>query len=524
MSIPHDGCRKTPRAMAGPSLTSIGYKSMLGAGTDDTTSFHPGFDFCGKERADRPDCLFYLHKSSTKHREEPTEYLVWNGRVLLDYRDEAIRAFELPLTISSRIGQEEARLEAMLRYDARVEWKDILARILPQGETSSSAFKFRNQLNMRLVRFRLQARLLSHHSRFKNEAMETYLLTTMTAEMVAKNTTRGLADMDPYSDEKAFVELLNRKLRKKDLLEEGWRRRQETKLTSAEAWAQRRIEWEAKNPIPAPSYHGKAECTSIESIVAFKLASMSHYRQDGGLVWMAGYLLQNAAPQYYFNTQGMREFFGGRASPRRRAIEDAKDPYGLLGSPVSTEAQICLADFLLEPARMQYQRWTLVRKGMHKPIFITDPNESYWGQLEALQSGFEKDWAELGRTGKPPVLHGLMKLDYDSMTWNSDQIPILNLVLQSIDSCTKTFAAWQRQQAQKQRAELRQRRLDFEDDETDGEGSEGDKELENVRTEEREGGEDDVAMDKDGRAEVLEEDETEGSDGREDETEEGEEF
>ena len=485
---------------------------MLGAGTDDTTSFHPVFDFCGKERADRPDCLFYLHKPSTEHREEPTEYLLWDGRVVLDYRDEAIRAFELRLTISSRIGEEEARLEAMLRYDARVEWKDILARILRRGATSSSASKFQNQLNMRLVRFRLQARLLSYRSKSRSEAMETYLLTAMTAEMVAKNTTRGLVDMDPYSDETAFVELLNMKPRKKHLLVEDWRRRQETKLIRAEAWAQCLIEWEAQNPTPAPSYHGKAECTSIESIVAFKLASMSQYRQDGGLVWMGSYLLPNAAPQYYFNTQGMRELFGGGAAPRRRVIEDAKDPYRLLGSRPSTEAQMCLADFLLEPARMQYQMATLVGHGIYKPIFVTDSDESYWEQLHALQSGFEKDWAELGRTGKPPVLHGLMKLDYDSMTWNSDQIPILKLVEHSIDSCTKTFAAWQRQQAEKLRAELRQRRLDFEDDETDGEGSEGsegDKESENVRTEEGEGGEDDVAMGEDGRAEVEEEDETE---------------
>ena len=83
-----------------PLLTSIGYKSMLGAGTEDTTSFDPRFDFCGKERADRPECLFYLYKPSTMNRGEPTEYLVWKGRILLDYKDEEIRAFESPLTIS----------------------------------------------------------------------------------------------------------------------------------------------------------------------------------------------------------------------------------------------------------------------------------------------------------------------------------------------------------------------------------------------------------------------------------------
>ena len=425
---------------------------MLGAGTDDKTSFHTCFDFCGKDRADRPECLFYFHKPSTTHREEPTKYLVWNGRVVLDYEDKAIRAFELPLTISSEIGQEEARLEAMLRYDGRVKWTDILARILRPGATSISASSFPKQLSMRLVKFRLQARLLSYGTKSSREAMETYLLTTMTAEMVAKNTTRGLLDMDPSSDERAFIELLNMGTRRKDLSNKTWRRVPETMLTRADAWAQAQIAWEARNPAPAPSYY---ECTTIQSIVAFKLASMSQNRQDGGLFYTAGFQLPNAAPQYEFKTQGMRDFFGDLPSPRHR---DANDPYGLLGSRGSTEAHFCLADFLLEPARMQYQ-WFLTANGMHKTIVETNPHESYWEQLQALQNGFERDWVELRRTEKPAILYGLLKLDHDSMTWNSDHVPILNLVRQSIDYCSKTLAAWQRQQAQKQRAALRQRQL-----------------------------------------------------------------
>lgn len=135
----------------------------------------------------------------------------------MDYKDQAIRAFELRLTISSKIGWEEARLEAMLRYDARAEWTDILARIVRRGATSTSASKLQNQLNMRLVRFRLLARLLSRGPKSSSEALEVYLLTTMTAEMVAKNTTRGLVDIDPSSDEKVFIELLSMRPRRRNL-------------------------------------------------------------------------------------------------------------------------------------------------------------------------------------------------------------------------------------------------------------------------------------------------------------------
>ena len=297
----------------------------------------------------------------------------------------------------------------------------------------------------------------------------------------------------------------------------------ETRLNRADIWAQALIAWEAANPTPAPSYYGKAECTAIQSIVAFKLASMSQHRRDGGFFYRPGSLLHNAAPRYDFKAQGMRDFFGGPKLPRQRSNENTNDPYELLGSRGSTEAQLCLVSFLLEPARLQYWMATFTENGMHRPIFMTNPNESYWEQLYALQSEFERDWVELGRTGKPPILYGLLKLNYDSMTWNSDQVPILNLVRHSIDCCTRTFVRRQRQQTQKLRAELRQRQrqLDFEDDKTDGEGNEEDEESDSAMMEESDGGEDDVVVGEGGGEEVVGEDETEEEE--EDEMKEGEE-
>ena len=180
--------------------------------------------------------------------------------------------------------------------------------------------------------------------------------------------------------------------------------------------------WEVKNPTPAPSYYGQSKCTTIQSIVAFKLASMSQHGRDEGLVYEAGFSFKSAIPKYEFETQGMWEFFEGRTSFDRRAVQDVNDPHGLLGSRVSTEAQLYLTDFLLEPARMQYRMGTLADNGMHKPILTTNPDESYWEQLRALQSGFQRDWAELGRTGNLLILHDLLKLDYTTTTLKSTNI------------------------------------------------------------------------------------------------------
>ena len=163
--------------------------------------------------------------------------------------------------------------------------------------------------------------------------------------------------------------------------------------------------------------HNQAGSTTQrqQNMVAFRLASMSQHRRDEGLVYEAGFLLESATSHYDFKTEGMMEFFGGRKSLARRAIQDTNDPHGLLGSRINTEAQLYLTDFLLEPARMQYRMETLVNDGMHKSIFKTNPGESYWDQLEALQIAFQRDWAEMGRTGHPLLLYGLLKLDYNTM-------------------------------------------------------------------------------------------------------------
>ena len=56
------------------------------------------------------------------------------GRVVLDYKREPIGAFDLPLTVSSKTGKEEARLEAMLRLNPGADWNEIVARILRRGD------------------------------------------------------------------------------------------------------------------------------------------------------------------------------------------------------------------------------------------------------------------------------------------------------------------------------------------------------------------------------------------------------
>lgn len=406
----------------------------------------------------------------------------------------------------------------MIRSDDRIKFSDIMARILRRGVLSNRVKTYRNSLNMCLVRFRIQARLLSFDVR-GNNTLKNYLLSTMTPEMVAKNTTRGLADLVEGSDEKAFIELLNKGSKKvnskqssrKGKNEEKRRRDLKAQLTRAEAWAQALTAWEAQIPIPAPSIHGDLDCTAIESIVAFKLASMRQYRRDGRLAFEGAFMLDNTAPNYPFEIPGMKEFFGGQMKSGGDGLADPNDPYGLLGSPTVTEAQPCLVDFLLEPARMQYRMLTLVDdgSGVYRPIFITNPQESYWRQLEALQSAFEETFRDIHaeHAGDPPELFGLLRLDQYNMVWNGIQVPYLTLIGQSLERCRTTLARWQRQQREKYRANLCRLQRKLEDDETDDGGLDEDEGQDTEMVEEREDGKDDVEME--GEVQDVGEDELE---------------
>ena len=512
------------------SLTKIGYKSKLGAGTDDKTSYHPLFDFCGKERADRPDSLFCLKKPSTT-QEEPTNYLMWNGRVVLDYRGKPIRDLILPLTISSKIGEEEARLAAMLRSDTSIGWGDIFARIFRRDDTLEKVQVVRNKLNMRLVRFHVTARLISWNPRTGSEALKAYLLSIMTAEMIAKNTTKGLSDCFERGGEREFIDLLNYGIRKeqnqaqgnenskqkkpktqqkpktKEDLEKEWVKEEKriekakSQLRKADEWAQYLSDWEAQNPIPAPSIYGEMECYAIESIVAFKLASLNQYRCDGSMAFEGWSRFDHAAPAHQFDNPRMEEFFGSQAHYHDEALisTDPNDPYGILSSPTVTAAQTCVVDALLEPARMQYRISTLVDdgSGAYRPIFTTNPNKSYWEQLQTLQSAFEQHWAEVGHGGRPAMLYGLLKVDYDSMTWNTMDIPNLAVVRQNLDSASRTFAHWQVRQLDLDRAKLLQRRRELDDEEKklkDARARKDNEGQEELRTEDEKGVEEDAVM------------------------------
>ena len=95
----------------------------------DVTSFHPDQSHWTSDRLHRPSVLTLWSMDPETAQTYHLGYLLFNGRLILDYAGNPIRAFRhLPLTISSAV--EGFRIEAWNRQDIhRLRKGDILARL-----------------------------------------------------------------------------------------------------------------------------------------------------------------------------------------------------------------------------------------------------------------------------------------------------------------------------------------------------------------------------------------------------------
>ena len=100
-----------------------------GVDSVDITSFHPDQLAWSSNRLHRPFILTLWSEQPALAPAYPFGYLLFKGRLILDYAGNPIRAFRhLPLTISSAVGG--FRLETWNRQDIRrLRIEDALARL-----------------------------------------------------------------------------------------------------------------------------------------------------------------------------------------------------------------------------------------------------------------------------------------------------------------------------------------------------------------------------------------------------------
>ena len=95
----------------------------------DVTAFHPDQRDWGSTRAYRAPILTLWSETPESAPTYEIGYLLFNGRLILDYAGNPIKAFRnLPLTISSAV--KGFRLETWVRQDyRRLQMYDILTRL-----------------------------------------------------------------------------------------------------------------------------------------------------------------------------------------------------------------------------------------------------------------------------------------------------------------------------------------------------------------------------------------------------------
>ena len=144
-----------------------------GVDSMDVTSFHSDQVSWSSNRPHRPSILTLWSEHPGSAPTYPLGYLLFNGRLILDYAGNPIRAFRhLPLTISSAVGG--FRVEAWNRQDIhRLRMEDILARLRTRitaqgreplqrgGSLSDRAHSFRQKSGLIAFRKRSDATRLA---------------------------------------------------------------------------------------------------------------------------------------------------------------------------------------------------------------------------------------------------------------------------------------------------------------------------------------------------------------------------
>lgn len=412
----------------------------------DKTAYHHAYNFDGKHRQSRPDSLFLFRRCLPNRDRKPSNFLEWAGKTVLDYRGMPILDYDLPATISSKV--QESRLEAMRRSNSNIELADILARILAPGLTDAQIRKTKNKFSNAERRWRNLARLIAFKPRKGADILRTYLRSVMTAEMIAKNTTRGLIDVVARSDEARYMKLLSRGSghanSRKNASSEVQTELEETRVwKGAYQWAQKQITKDAYTEIATSPTRAPLAADSIESIVAWKLASLIQQCENTQVVYPTSSTLPNSQPAFPLGDDYIDAFFGGDD----RQTDDPNDPYGLLGRPAVSNAHTCLVGCILQAACDQFTTFF-----SYPPKL--DDSQTYLQQLKELQDTFTDCWTKAGSQGDAPLLYGVIQLDRTTMRWNSPSIPNLTAVEEYKERSIETLVTWQRKWAKMQRKRL----------------------------------------------------------------------
>ncbi len=153
-----------------------------------------------EEREQYPAINFVLERKDYTHPDYEVTAWRYNGYLVLDLNRKPIRNFRhLPYTISSKI--PGGHIEALMRFDNRVDYSDIRARMLPtilvskNGEVVERPLKHVRTFSAATQNYREVAGCPSWYDEPEGEALNNYDKSILPADCFAKNSTRGFRNL-----------------------------------------------------------------------------------------------------------------------------------------------------------------------------------------------------------------------------------------------------------------------------------------------------------------------------------------
>ncbi|KAL8926718.1 MAG: hypothetical protein Q9208_002792 [Pyrenodesmia sp. 3 TL-2023] len=147
-----------------------------------------------------PAINFVLERKDYTHPNYEVTAWRYNGYLVLDLSRKPIRNFRhLPYTISSRI--PGGHIEALMRFDDRVDYADIRARMPPtiivsqNGKAVEKPLKHVRTLSAVTQRYRQSAGCPSWYDEPEGEALNNYVKSILPSECIAENSTRGFRNL-----------------------------------------------------------------------------------------------------------------------------------------------------------------------------------------------------------------------------------------------------------------------------------------------------------------------------------------
>lgn len=467
-TVPEEPPSKLPGTRLYSVLTHVGFQRAHGTEADDKTAYHPLCDFSGQE-GDRPRILLQFRPCRpTRDPSGPTGILVWAGKVVLDYLNHTIPNFPcLPLTLSSRA--EAWLLEAICRWDSRIKLEDILARIVCRGATFADVERMVKRFSMARSRFRKVAREISWEKQPGCDELETYMHSTMTAEMLAKNTTEGLTDVDEHGDEHRYIKTLSmgsaKSRESKTSTKQSKRNELQRKIAlcnAAEKWVDSQMALDAETTHPQPSTYEPLEPDAMESRVAWKLASMIQQDCNGDVVFGDHAEIPNAPPATHTGFDELENFFicSPSVENNEQAVRAVHNSNSLLSQPPLNNLHQCIIYHLLEETREDFVAMApRVTLPTIPHIPLTNNKESYIAQYRKMQTQFNLLWRAKVKNWEGYMLRGLVSMSSTTMTWNCKAVEVTRLRTVEVDMQRSKNTLARSQQAYRQSEKDRLQKL-----------------------------------------------------------------